>query len=143
MVDYSPEKIWPFFERLPGSLREAIFSEDIIETIEKICQKNKIENKVTELAKKVGFVFLGFLHPDDFEGMLRKELNLDSILAKKINLEISQLLFLPFKEDLEKIYKTKVLNFLTEKNQKEESAEIQPKLKEKTHFEDIYREPIE
>jgi len=132
--DYSPDQLWPLYEKLPEDLQDAIFSEKTADTISDVCARNELsEEKIPEIAKYAGYVLLGVLKPDELEKTLKDDLKLKNGLAKKISWEISRFIFFPLKASLEMIYK----------------IEMAPAVKppegviEETKTKDTYREPIE
>lgn len=135
MPDYSPEQLWPLYEKLPEDLKEAIFSEKTANLIHDICTKNGMEKEMSEVAKYTGYVMLGLLPPDEFQKTLKEELKLKNDLAKKVALEITRFIFFPVKESLEAIYKIKIEKPARPAQAPERAAEKPKK--------DIYRETLE
>lgn len=135
-----PEKqelLWELYEKLPEELKEAIFSEKTALAVWDICEKNEVE-ETDVVAKYVGQVLMGLLLPEDFAGVLEKELKLKKEAAGAMAQEINRLVFYPVKE------------CLTAFRQGEQTGpaaiEEQEKEEEKTAYEkrrDSYREPIE
>lgn len=154
MPNYLPEKLWPFYEKLPNSLKEALFSQETAKIIADICKRHKIEeNKTSEIAKNVGYVFLGVLSPEKFENVLTEELAIEESIAKTINREFQESLFFLYKKELETLYKKELfhspknIDFITYPQSTEKSSfETEASSKEvgkKQTYRDIYREPIE
>jgi len=136
MPEYTPEQLWPLYEKLPNDLQEAIFSTKTADNIFDICTRNNIEEKeMSEIAKYTGYVLLGLLSPDELEKTLKEELKLKNDLAKKISWEISRFIFFPLKESLEMLYKIEI-----ERVGKMPETTPPPKEKPKK---DVYRETIE
>ncbi len=140
MPDYPPEQLWPLYERLPEDLKEAIFSEKTADLIYDICSRNNLEEKVSEVAKYIGYVLLGLLPLDEFQKILQSELKLKNDLAKKIVLEITRFIFFPLKESLEALYKIEIKkpSPLVETQLVQEIIPETEKPKK-----DLYREPLE
>jgi len=147
--EYSSEELWQLYDSLPNELKNAIFSPKTSEVIYNLCQRNNLDEKqMGEIAKEVGFVILGLLPPNELQDELKKNLNLDDDLAKKINQEIQRFIFYPIKAPLEELYNIKIkieedFESLTEK--KEATEKIVPNGSQKFQKikQDIYREPIE
>jgi len=135
-LEYSKDQLWPLYEKLPEDLKEAVFSATTADNIHNICVNNGVEeDKIPEVAKYTGYVLLGVLLPSDFEKILTEEVKLKSDTAKKINWEISRLVFFPVKISLEAIYKTEMTPLSTQPKQEKTSKARQKK--------DTYREPVE
>lgn len=140
MLDYKPEQLWPLFEKLPEDLKEAIFAEKTAENISDICQRNKIEKeKISDIAKYTGYILLGVLTPGELEKTLEKELKLEKETVKRVNWEISRLIFLPVKSSLEKLYREEIATL----KGVEVTIEKTPPPETEPGREDVYREPIE
>ncbi|KPJ73708.1 hypothetical protein AMJ48_00745 [Parcubacteria bacterium DG_74_1] len=150
--EYTKEDLWKLYKLLPKELREVILSAETASSIRSVCAKNEInEKKIPSIAELVGEVLLGILPPDDFQGALEKDLDLEEKTAKKVALEIFRFIFYPVKTSLEKLYKTEVkppakpstsspaTGPLKEVFSKELSQERKPEGTER----DLYREPIE
>lgn len=136
MPEYTPEQLWPLYEKLPKDLQEEIFAPKTADTIYDICTRNGLEEeKISEVAKYTGYVLLGLLPPDEFEKTLKSELKLKNDLAKKISLEINRFIFFPVKESLEALYKIEI-------ERAPKPLETKPPTPEKLK-KDIYREVIE
>jgi len=143
MIKYTKEKISRLYKETPKDLQEAIFSQKIANELKEICLKNKIEDEkiILGIIKNFGYVFVGLLHPNKFQNILEKELNLKKIKAKQIASEINVNLFLRFKKSLELLHKTKIK---FETGEKVKLPEIENLQKEKTkEVIDKYMEPIE
>lgn len=107
--EYTKEELWKLYEKLPEELKEAIFSERTAENIFNICSRNGIEDeRISKIAKYVGRVLMGLLPPNEFQGILEKELKLGKEMAKGIDREVERFIFYPVKADLEKIYKIEI-----------------------------------
>lgn len=144
MPDYQPEQLWPLYEKLPKDLQETIFSEKTANTINDICTRNDLEEKISEVAKYTGYVLLGILPPDRFQKALEEELKLNNDLAKKVSQEIHQFIFYLVENSLEKIYQVEIVPSTKPKIMP--GPKIKPLIEEKlkeTPKKDIYREPIE
>jgi len=99
MEEYSKEQLWDLYEQLPESLKKAVFSPEIGESIKKICGKNKLGNSYSDILKQAGYVFLGILSPEEFGENLKNP----AVFA-----EINNEVFLSLKDDLELLYGIKI-----------------------------------
>ncbi len=149
MANYTKEKLWKFYEKLPEELKDAIFSEETAESIWNTCDKNNVD-EVSEIAQYVGRVLLGVLAPEDFQEALEKEMKLKKEVAKKVSQEIHRFVFFPVKESLALLYKIEVAPpglAPFEKPEKITPTETVPREtevpEEKPEKPDIYRESTE
>ncbi len=136
LKEYTKEQNWELFEKLPGDLKEAIFSTEIADNIWSICEKNNIDS-VSLVAKIVGQVLIGVLAPNELQEALTNELQVDSEAGKKITQEIGKSILYPVKNSLQKIYGEETPSSLQESQGKIKQEAIQ-----KHSGPDNYREPI-
>lgn len=153
MLDYPKKQLQELYKNLPKDLREAGFSKENARNIQEICTKNGItdEDIIFDVAKNVGYVFLGLLPPNEFSYILEKELKIEKSKAELITSEIVRFVFLPVRKSLEALYKTKIN--ISIKPGSVVSPETPPSLEEnqstagqpeagKPEKKDIYRETI-
>jgi hypothetical protein len=142
MPRYPEKEVWKLYESLPKQLKEAVFAKETIEAIEKVCQRNGIENKeeILKVARVVSEVLLGLLPPDEVSVEIEKVLALKpeevKRVAKSISFGIHRFIFRPLKESLEALYAKEV---------RPPGILPRPEIVErpKEPRKDIYREPIE
>jgi hypothetical protein len=137
--EYTKEELWKIYEKLPGELKDAIFSEKTAENIFNICARYGIEDgeRISKVAKFVGRVLMGLLPPNEFEETLEREVGIEKEAAKSIKREVEMLIFYPVRTQLEEIYKIEIAP--PTKPAPPPKFEEKPSLPKK----DIYREPIE
>ena len=129
--EYSQEQLWKLYERLPEELKDIIFSEETANDIGDICTRNGIEaERISEIARLVGQVFLGLIPPGEFQDALEKEVKLSPEKAKKISSGISRFIFSSVKYRLAELYKEII-------------PSAKPGEKPAPPKEDVYREPLE
>ncbi|HUV81131.1 MAG TPA: hypothetical protein VMW21_01250 [Patescibacteria group bacterium] len=136
--EYTKEELQKLYAGLPEELKEAIFSVETADNIYNICTKNKIgEDKISEIAKYVGFVLFGILLAQNFQETLEKELKIEKEAAENIAAEINQLIFYPVKPVLQQLYKKEA--------ELAEGAVEKPveRIREESPRKDIYKEPVE
>lgn len=145
MPDYSPEQLWPIYEKLPEDLKEAIFSEKTADNIHDICTRNGIgDERISQIAKYVGYVLLGVLIPEKLPEVLEKEVKLKKEVAKKVFQEINRFIFFPLKESLAFLYQAEVPRPTVPKIRISEIAPSDETIPpEEEPKRDTYREPIE
>lgn len=105
---YTSEQFWKLYEKLPQELKDALFSDETGNNIYEVCQRNEIEENLEDIVDLVSQVLTGVLAPDDFQGILEKELKLEKEIAKKASQEINRFIFYPVRTELEKLYQTKI-----------------------------------
>jgi len=138
---YKKEQLWKLYEKLPDELKEAVFSGETADSIYDICQRNKIEEMVSDIASIVGHVLLGVLPPDEFEEAIKKELKMENDLAKKVAQEINRFVFYTVKSSLEELYGAEIAPPARPKTAPPpKPSEEKPKPPSGL---DVYREPIE
>lgn len=140
LKDYTPEQFWKLYEKLPEDLKEAIFSEETANNIYDVCERNEVE-KVSEVAKIVGFVLLGVLSPNELRESLEKELNLKPEIAGTTFQEISRFILYPLKESLGALYETKIARVIPKKKIPSLGKKLAPS-KPVSPRKDVYRETI-
>lgn len=93
-------------KKLPPDLTDAIFSEDIAETLLSIGKKyNLLLDKVGKLSEATNDVILGVLHPKEYIAELERNLGIDRETAKKIAQEVNTEIFAKIRESLRKVHK--------------------------------------
>lgn len=132
---YAPEEFWKLYERLPKDLQDAMFSEEVANDTQKICERNDIKDS-GKFVDLLGNVFLGLLHPSDFSYSLIEELDLDEKTAKKVATETERFIFYHVQKGLAILYKVK---FGSPSEGSEKPSEKKSGPREK----DTYRESIE
>ncbi|KKQ67040.1 MAG: hypothetical protein A3F95_02245 [Candidatus Nealsonbacteria bacterium RIFCSPLOWO2_12_FULL_39_31] len=106
MLQYSKEQLWQLYEGLPDELKAAVFSETNADNLYEICQKNEIKDNsaISEIAKKITYVFLGLLKPNELQDIISTDLNIEKKQASQIANEINNYIFLPVRKNLEQLY---------------------------------------
>jgi len=140
MPDYPKEQLWELYKKLPEDLQKAAFSEEVANNIEEICNENDItdDDAVFEIAKNVGYVFLGLLPPNEFEDFLEKEMKIKKEDAAEISSKVNRFIFLPVRESLEALYKIEI------RSEPESKSSILPESPKKSiKKKDKYREVID
>jgi hypothetical protein len=151
----SKDFFWQTYEKLPDSLKEALFSEENFNIISGICEKNGItdENIKTQISKYVGKTLMGLLPIKEFSISIELELNLDADVARAISLDIDNQIFSHLRIELNKLYLDKVAekkiisdNISIEKEEtakpKEGDKPKEPVPAPAPKNNDTYREPI-
>ena len=86
MPNYPKEQLWELYKDLPKDLQEAAFSKEIAANIQEICFKNEVtsDSLIFDIAKNIGYIFLGLLPPNEFQDILEKELKIEKSKAEQI-----------------------------------------------------------
>ena len=101
MTTPTEEQLFARWDTLPESLREALFSETNSDFLWKTCEDEHLpEEKINVVAKVMGYVLLGFIHPEDVARELKERLNLDPKSAKTIEDALKGRIFTPLAADL-------------------------------------------
>ena len=104
-MKYTRQQLQEKYEKLPEDLKNAIFSVETADIIQKISKKYGLQiDQMGELASETGLVMMGLTHPKDYIKNLSGRLGVDIDTAKKIAQEVNSEIFLPVKEHLKKIH---------------------------------------
>lgn len=125
----SQEETQKRFKQLPESLREAIFSAEITETLIAIGKKYGLGlDKVGDLSTETNLVMLGVTHPNQYISSLQQTLGIERDVARNIAQEVNTQVFAKIREELRKLHDIKD----EEKTETPQSAAIQaPAIQEK------------
>ena len=105
MKNFTEEQIAQMYDNLPEDLKEAVFSVDMSEVVEKIGRGHQLSiDKIGDLANETGMVMLGVTHPNEFIGNLADRLEVDKEKARAIGGEINEQIFKKVRESLRKIH---------------------------------------
>ncbi|MDO8474115.1 MAG: hypothetical protein Q7S62_00980 [bacterium] len=141
---YTQEQLDKIYEKLPEELQEAIFSMETAEEIRNTCESYGInDNRVGEVADRVGYVLMGLLLPQEFSGVLEAEVKLPKTLADAISRDINRLVFYPVKPALEQLHRMEIEVTAKIVTPKPEEAETTKEKPEEPKGDDTYREPLE
>jgi len=141
MPQYSKEQLWQLYQGLPDELKNAVFSETNADNLYDICNQNNIKDDavISEIAKKITYVFLGLLRPDELPEKISTDLNIEKNKASQIATEINNYIFLPVRKNLEMLYQIEMKPAAaTTAPTSKKSAPI-----EKVKTKDRYREVVE
>lgn len=104
----SQEEIQKRFKQLPESLRDAIFSAEITETLIAIGKKYGLGlDKVGDLSAETSLVMLGITHPNQYISELQKALGVERDVARNIAQEVNTQVFAKIREELRKLHNIK------------------------------------
>lgn len=139
LEEYSFEEMLELYRHLPENIKALIEGDNLISTVERIAEKNKIDKKnLSLLVDLSSAVLFGLLPPQEFAKELKEKLGLPEKIIRRLDLEIHRFIFFPVRRELERIYQTQVQAkalspfVVAEENKKEQKKVI-----------DRYREPIE
>jgi len=90
---------------LPSELREIIVSETSSNIVWKAAENEHLtEEKIVVVSKLVGYVIMGFIHPEDLAGEIKNSLGIDARIAETIASSINVKIFQTIREELEQVY---------------------------------------
>jgi hypothetical protein len=105
MPNYTQQQLLERYRKLPGDLKEAIFSVETAEIIQKISKKYGLHiDKMGELASETGLVMLGITHPRDFISNISSRLEISREKATEIAKDINNEIFSKVRENLKNIH---------------------------------------
>lgn len=144
---------WQTYEKLPDSLKEALFSEENFNIISKICKDSGVTDEEAKslMMKYVGKVLMGLLPIKEFPIMLELDLNLDSEKARNIATDIDRQIFSRLRIELNKLYLENIAEKKDLSDNIKKEGPVKPKEGEKTtgipkppapKNKDTYREPV-
>lgn len=90
---------------MPEILREAMSSEINSDIVWKAAENEHLaEEKIVVVSKFVGYVLMGFIHPEDLAREIKENLGIDIRIATSIADPINKKIFQPLRQELETIY---------------------------------------
>lgn len=105
MPTYSKQQLDAQYEKLPLSLKEALFSAGVAEKMFEIGKKNGLTiEKTGFMAEETGLIILGLLAPRDFAASLSKRLEISLDKAQAIASDINHQIFFPLREILKETH---------------------------------------
>lgn len=105
MITVSQSQALQRWDTLPQELREALYSEKFSAVVWQAGKNAHIpEEKMGEIAKVIGYIFLGFLHPEDAAQEIRDRLGVDPKLAVALAEEFLRKMFGGYRNLLDQIY---------------------------------------
>ncbi len=105
MVTITKNRALERWDSLPPVLREALCSDINSDFVWKTCEAEFVpDEKIYSVARLVGYVLMGFLHPEDMASEIRSTIGVDLRIATPIANAINQRIFVPIRGDIDKIY---------------------------------------
>lgn len=106
MIKISKQQAHSRFKTLPQNIKDALFAESLSDSIEDLGEKYHLsQDRVSDLALLLGHIFLGFIYREDLQKELEQSLHFNHQMAIELAGVLTDKLLLPFKEDLDKIYR--------------------------------------
>jgi hypothetical protein len=142
---YTKEKLWKIYDKLPQELQEAVFSEETASNIFDVCEQNKVE-EVSRVAYYAGLVLLGLILPQEFASALETDVKLPKTLADAIARDINRLVFYPVKPALEQLHRMEIevsAKIVTPKPEEQSEQPEEQEKPEEPRGPDSYRESLE
>ncbi|MEK6839583.1 MAG: hypothetical protein AABX72_01465, partial [Nanoarchaeota archaeon] len=108
------------YKILPKNLKNCLFSYDNAEEIFRMGKNNHFsDEKISLLARLVGRVILGFIHPEDFKKEIESDLQIDGRIAEVLANNIQSKIFYPIMSDLRDVYEPMNIEKDSSVNEKE------------------------
>ncbi len=105
MTTISKEKIFKRWDTLPDNLREILISEETGALLWQTCEsEHLVDEKIRVVARLVGYVLFGFLHPEDLTKEIQDSLGLNPQVAATISGALNKKIFVPLRPDIDKVY---------------------------------------
>ena len=105
MVNVTQPQAQKRFQVLPETIQDAMFSVKSADIISSVCSQNHLsDEKTSKVSESVGWVLLGFIHPEDLANEIRDSAGIDIKIASPIADQISTKIFQPLREEIEQIY---------------------------------------
>lgn len=121
MLNITKQQALKRWDTLQMNLREALFSEYNADILWRICEEQHLsEDKISKIATLAGDVIMGFMHPEDLDDEIKKELGINSEIAASVARQIDRKIFSLIKNDINKVYAPS--GSLAEEKLAEESA---------------------
>jgi len=93
------------WDELSSPLREALYSEASSDFLWKTCEAEHIpDNKIHDIARIIGYVLMGFLHPEDMTTEIRDSVGIDLRIATSIAGAVNQRIFVPLRPEIDRAY---------------------------------------
>ena len=105
MLNYNLPELKQHYEKLPPTLKDAMYDPDIAEKVLEIGKTNGLNiEKTGYVAEEIGGLILGVTKPQQFAVSLQKRLQVPEDIAKKIASEINHQIFFPLREALKQTH---------------------------------------
>ena len=140
---YTKEQVQKAYEKLPEELQEALFSIETTDAVANASTRQNISSlNHTKITEYVGYVLLGLILPQDFEGLLQEEIGMSKKIVKEVAREINRFVFYPVKPALEQLHQVeiKATSRVVTSEPEEEQEQKSP---QQPSGPDIYQESLE
>lgn len=99
----TPQEIQKRFDSLPEDIKALVYSADMLETIQKVGQKNGLHvDQVGTLEAETADVMTGFTKPENFVENLKGSLGVDQGKAEAVAKDVNDLLLVKIRESMKK-----------------------------------------
>ncbi|HUX35725.1 MAG TPA: hypothetical protein VMV71_01680, partial [Candidatus Paceibacterota bacterium] len=99
------QQLYGRWDALSDTLREAITSDVNSQLVWKTAENEHLsEEKIAVVSRLVGYVLMGFAHPEELANEIKDSLGIDARIAAAIAEPINRKIFQPIQESLEEIY---------------------------------------
>jgi hypothetical protein len=115
MIRPQKEEIEKRYDLLPKNIKEVLLSDEWGDVVWQVCETNHLkEEQIKSVSMFLGYIILGFLHPEDFEKEVNNETGVDTRIVKAISEEITKEVLLPIALDLQTLYGFYIRGFPTQ-----------------------------
>ena len=105
MIKLTRQQVYDRWDSLSVEMRGVLFSERNSDILWRTCEAEHIpEEKAATIVHVAGFVFLGFIHPEEVAGEIQSRTGLDQRIAKTIADALNLQIFTPLKPTLDNLY---------------------------------------
>lgn len=115
------QKIALYYSKLPPNMQELFSSMAWLETIKIISEKYSLsDEQASNLGSNTTLVLLGIIHPDEYQEILKKEINISSEKLDQMLFEINNSVIKNVRGDLVKSYGGNLADLIEESAEKDE-----------------------
>jgi hypothetical protein len=100
----SKQKFWELYHKLPAELQEALFDDELWESVIELCDRYQTRESLDLIADGLADVLLGVLPPNTYTDNLTQNLKTDKATTSRMVHEINRFILFPVKEALEEVY---------------------------------------
>lgn len=105
MITISKSQVLQRWDLLPQSLLETLCSEETGGFLREIFESDHVpSDKVPAVGRLVGYVVMGFLHPEDLAKEIKLATELDQKVCEEIATSLNRKIFIPIRGELDKAY---------------------------------------
>lgn len=105
MIEKLPKKkFWELYNKLPVALQEALFNDDLWESVGELCSRYEASENLDLVSDGLTDVLAGILPPNEYIASLKQNLKADPSTVNRMIHEINRFILYPVKAELEEVY---------------------------------------